>query len=72
MLEVSVSGTPFARGQAHGTAAAKLVAGSLEFYNKFFSETAKLPWDQVTAEAEKWLPLLEKEYPQYVEEIRGE
>lgn len=31
----------------------------------------KLSWDEVCAEASKFMPLLQRDWPQYVEEIRG-
>jgi isopenicillin-N N-acyltransferase-like protein len=48
------------------------VHGSKAFYTDFFKTTAKLEWDAVCDVASRWIPLLEKSYPQYVDEMRGE
>lgn len=45
--------------------------GTLAFYQSFFQETAKLPWDAVEVKAAEWLPLLRESYPEILEEIEG-
>lgn len=59
-------------GKQHGTQARDRVHGTMAFYKDYFMATAKMEWEPVCAEAAKWLPFLEKEYPQYVEEMQGE
>jgi hypothetical protein len=44
----------------------------MAFYKEYFMAQAKMEWGPVCAEASKWLPFLEREYPQYVEEMQGE
>jgi isopenicillin-N N-acyltransferase-like protein len=43
----------------------------MAFYKDFFMAQAKMEWDPVCEAASKWLPLLEKDYPHYVEEMQG-
>lgn len=59
-------------GQQHGKAAREQVYGTKAFYEGFFMKMAKLDWERVTVEAEKWKPFLDAKYPQYVEEMQGE
>lgn len=71
MLEVTCSGTPYAIGKTHGSEAKDKIQGSIAFYEAFFLDMAKLAWPAVCTEAQKWQPFLEREYPQYIEEMRG-
>ncbi|EKD05373.1 isopenicillin N acyltransferase [Trichosporon asahii var. asahii CBS 8904] len=67
MLRIECSGTPY----EHGTQAKSRVHGTLAFYQAFFRETAKLPWDAVETKAAEWLPLLRESYPEILEELEG-
>lgn len=86
MLRVECSGTPHEVsfdvksprlgtdeqiGYQHGSQAKSRVHGTLAFYQAFFQETAKLPWDAVEAKAAEWLPLLRESYPEILEELEG-
>lgn len=84
MLSVSCSGTPYEVslghgtntdckiGHQHGSQARDQVHGTMAFYKAYFVQTAKMEWESVCAEASKWLPFLEREYPHYVQEMQGE
>ncbi|QKX55102.1 uncharacterized protein TRUGW13939_02194 [Talaromyces rugulosus] len=71
MLRIRCSGTPYEIGYQHGTAARDLVAGSLEFYRQYFLLKSHMDWDTAKSHAVKFLPLLQREWNHYVEEIRG-
>ncbi|KAI5827369.1 AAT-domain-containing protein [Schizophyllum commune Tattone D] len=71
MLVVHCSGQPYEIGLAHGRAAASQVASCIAFYRAFFQRSAQLHWERVCEEAGKFLPYLEKEWAEYVEEMRG-
>ncbi|BEJ12964.1 hypothetical protein CspHIS471_0301380 [Cutaneotrichosporon sp. HIS471] len=71
MLTVNATGTPYELGRQHGEAAREKVYGTKAFYEGFFMKMAKLDWNRVEAEADKWKPFLDAKYPQYVEEMQG-
>ena len=58
-------------GYSHGQGAKTEVHGSLAFYGAFFKQRTKLGWPEVRNVARQFLPLLESDYPEYVEEMRG-
>ena len=55
----------------HGRAAAEEIQRGLIFYNDLFKSTTKLSWEEVTEIAVKFLPLLQHDWPQYLEELEG-
>ncbi|KAK7536577.1 isopenicillin-N N-acyltransferase [Phyllosticta citricarpa] len=71
MLRINCEGTPYEIGYTHGSKAAGLVRGSLSFYASMFQETAKLSWPQVRETALEFLPYIEQNCPDFVEEMRG-
>ncbi|EED17418.1 Acyl-coenzyme A:6-aminopenicillanic-acid-acyltransferase 40 kDa form, putative [Talaromyces stipitatus ATCC 10500] len=71
MLEVHCSGTPYEIGHRHGSIAKEQVAGSLKFYQAYFLLKSQMDWATAKAHAAKFLPLLQKDWPHYEEEIRG-
>ncbi|KAK5994221.1 Acyl-coenzyme A:6-aminopenicillanic-acid-acyltransferase 40 kDa form [Cladobotryum mycophilum] len=71
MLEITCSGTPYEIGQKHGSQAARLVRGSIKFYEEYFQRKSKLTWPSAMRAAEKYLPFLEQHVPHLVEEMRG-
>ncbi|EKG16065.1 Peptidase C45 acyl-coenzyme A:6-aminopenicillanic acid acyl-transferase [Macrophomina phaseolina MS6] len=71
MLQVHCSGTPYAIGHAHGTAARPQIEGSIAFYTGLFKETAKLDWPRVRTTALEFEPVIRRKWPAYLEEMRG-
>ncbi|KAF3763968.1 AAT-domain-containing protein [Cryphonectria parasitica EP155] len=71
MLEIQCSGSPFEIGFTHGHAARDQVRGSIAFYKDLFQVKCSMGWEQVTAEANKYVEPLEKTCSRYIEEIRG-
>lgn len=53
-------------GYGHGSTAKQQVAGSIAFYSAPFEKSCSMDWDQVCAEATKFLPI-----SHYEEEMRG-
>lgn len=58
-------------GFQHGSIAKKEVLGSLAFYTAYYERKAKMNWSAVSTVAEKVLPLLERDWPDFVEEMKG-
>ncbi|KAK7534229.1 isopenicillin-N N-acyltransferase [Phyllosticta citribraziliensis] len=71
MLRIHCEGTPYEIGYTHGSKAAESVRGSLKFYASMFQETAKLSWSEVRETALEFLPYIEENCPDFVEEMRG-
>jgi len=59
-------------GQQHGVAAREHILCSLSFYKEYFVEKASLEWPQATAAALKFMPLLERDWPDFITEMKGE
>lgn len=68
---ISCSGTPYEIGQQHGSQACDEVLGSIEFYKDFFMKRIKIDWVEAEAIATKFLPFLQSNYPEYVDEMQG-
>ncbi|KAL8641674.1 MAG: hypothetical protein Q9228_001533 [Teloschistes exilis] len=58
-------------GFHHGCEAKSEINRGLEFYQQLFHDWNKLSWDVACDAAMKFMPLLEKDWAQYVDEIRG-
>jgi isopenicillin-N N-acyltransferase like protein len=71
MLDVHCTGSPYEIGFQHGRAAKSQVCGSILFYKSLFQRVAKLSWREVYVEALKFMPMLQKGWNFYVEEMRG-
>jgi isopenicillin-N N-acyltransferase-like protein len=61
----------FQIGLQHGQQASRLIKGSLAFYREYFERKSKMDWPTAEANARRFLPLLEKECPDLVDEMRG-
>jgi isopenicillin-N N-acyltransferase-like protein len=70
ILEVSGS-SALERGTAYGTAAADLIERSIGYYRLGFERQAGLTWDQVAEHTVPWRMLIEREFPEYLEEMAG-
>lgn len=58
-------------GLQHGQQASRLIAGSLAFYQEYFERKSKMNWPTAEENAQRFLPFLEKECPDLVDEMRG-
>jgi isopenicillin-N N-acyltransferase like protein len=47
------------------------VLGSLAFYTAYYQRKAKMDWAAASTVAENVLPLLERDWPNFVEEMKG-
>ena len=45
--------------------------GSLAFYTAYYQQKAKMDWPTVSISAEKFVPVLEKDWPEFIEEMKG-
>jgi len=68
---VTVSGSPYIRGQQYGSQARDRVRGSVAAYAELFQDVAGWDWRRATAEAQRFLPPIEGFAPEYVEELAG-
>ncbi|KAL3471650.1 acyl-coenzyme A:6-aminopenicillanic acid acyl-transferase-domain-containing protein [Aspergillus californicus] len=69
--EVIASGSPWEIGFAHGSQIPQRIAQCIKNYEKLFLETAEADWTESKARASKYLPALEHNEPDLVEEMRG-
>ncbi|KAI9821225.1 MAG: hypothetical protein M1827_003959 [Pycnora praestabilis] len=58
-------------GLQHGKGAKTEIGRAIKFYKNLFQETAKLQWPTVCKTASGFLPLLERNWVPYVEEMKG-
>lgn len=65
--------TPYSSkiGQQYGSGAKKEILGSLAFYTAYYERKSKMDWPTVILHAEKFLPVLEADWPELVEEMKG-
>lgn len=59
-------------GRQHGKQAKAAIHGSLAFYTDFYKRKSAMDWDTASQCAERFVPMLEEEWPQYLEEIKGQ
>jgi isopenicillin-N N-acyltransferase-like protein len=45
--------------------------GSLAFYTAYYEKKAKMNWAAASTAAEEFVPLLERDWPEFVEEMKG-
>ncbi|OQV08963.1 hypothetical protein CLAIMM_13158 [Cladophialophora immunda] len=71
MREVICSGSPFEIGRQHGTQAKAEIHGSLAFYTDFYQRKSAMDWATASQRAAEFVPMLERDWPEYVEEMKG-
>ncbi|CZR52327.1 related to Acyl-coenzyme A:6-aminopenicillanic-acid-acyltransferase 40 kDa form [Phialocephala subalpina] len=71
MRKVNCSGMPFEIGVQHGRQAREEIHSSLAFYTELYQRKSKMDWNTASHRAEEFIPVLEKDWPDYVEEIKG-
>jgi isopenicillin-N N-acyltransferase-like protein len=59
------------RGVQYGTAAADLIAAAIEYYRLGFAHQAGLDWAQVLDHTQPWQRLVERDFPELLEEMAG-
>jgi isopenicillin-N N-acyltransferase-like protein len=69
--EVVAKGTAYEVGFSHGSQIPQRIAVCISNYAKLFVETAEADWEESTKRAATYLPALEKNEPDLVEEMRG-
>ncbi|TPX09746.1 uncharacterized protein E0L32_009085 [Thyridium curvatum] len=69
--EVVAKGSAWDIGFQHGSSIPNRIAVCIENYKKLFLETAEADWTESKARAESYLPALEQNEPDLVEEMRG-
>src|SRR5689334_4017711 len=70
VIEVS-SSSARERGVQYGAAAADLVAQAIGYYREGFARQAGLNWDQALEHTRPWQALIERDFPEYLEEMAG-
>lgn len=68
---IEVSGTPFARGEQYGAAAADLIDAAIDYYEEAFGQQSGLTWAAVREQAGGWLPRCREAAPDIVTELEG-
>lgn len=58
-------------GFQHGRQARSEIARGIKFYEDLFVTSNELSWPEACEFAEKFLPILQREYPDYLTEMKG-
>jgi len=66
-----LQGSPHEIGLQHGQKAKVLVNKCISNYQLIFQVMGNASWDEITNEAQKYLPAIEKHFPELVEEMHG-
>lgn len=67
----NLQGSPHEIGVQHGQHAKALVNKCISNYQLIFQVIGNASWDEITSEAQKYLPAIEKHFPELVEEMQG-
>ena len=70
VIEVS-SASALDRGTQYGRAAADLIADAIAYYRKGFARQAGLAWTEVLEHTGPWRLLIERDFPELLEEMAG-
>ena len=68
---IEIKGTAFERGKRYGSSASGAIKRNINFYSSAFEKSANIDWPQAQKLAMKFLPVIEKYCPSYVEEMKG-
>ncbi|KAI5246702.1 AAT-domain-containing protein, partial [Aureobasidium subglaciale] len=71
MLQITCKGSPYEIGYQHGQQAKNQIQGSINFYTNLFQQNVKLSWPKVQETAMEFEPVIKKNWPAYLEEMRG-
>ncbi|KIX08468.1 uncharacterized protein Z518_03124 [Rhinocladiella mackenziei CBS 650.93] len=71
MKHIRCSGTAYEIGLKHGRTAKEEVRRSVGFYESLFQQNVGYSWPEVRDVATKFLPFLQKSFPDYVNEMKG-
>jgi isopenicillin-N N-acyltransferase like protein len=69
--EIVASGSPWEIGFAHGSGIPSRIANCIKNYERLFLETAEADWEKSKALASSYLPALEENEPDLIEEMKG-
>ncbi|KAL9595474.1 MAG: hypothetical protein Q9219_006434 [cf. Caloplaca sp. 3 TL-2023] len=58
-------------GFQHGQEAKSAILRGLKFYEQLFLESTRMSWSKACEVAENFIPFLQKEFPDYLTEVRG-
>lgn len=68
---IEIKGTAFERGKRYGSSASGAIKRNIDFYSSAFEKSANIDWPKAQKLAMKFLPVIEKYCPSYVEEMKG-
>lgn len=69
---IELSGdSPFERGIQYGAAAADLIADGIAYYRQAFQRQARLSWEEALRYVRQWEPLIQRDFPDLLEDMRG-
>lgn len=69
--QVTLTGSAWEIGLAHGSQIPNRIRTCIENYERLFLETAEADWPESVARAKQYLPALEQNEPDLVEEMKG-
>ncbi len=69
--QITLSGSPYEKGYAHGSLCKDQVMCSLKNYKANFMKNKKLGWEEAQELAKSFLPVFTGKYEKYLEEMRG-
>ncbi len=65
------SADPFERGVQYGQQAKDLIFKGIDGYKRHFAKTIEQPWEDILRKSHLYLPLLERDFPDELAEVRG-
>ncbi|CUM67427.1 uncharacterized protein PRCAT00005123001 [Priceomyces carsonii] len=68
---IRCEGSNYEIGLKHGAVGKDLIKKNVETYEKLYQETAQITWDEAKERARKYVPFLEKYWPEILAEMRG-
>ena len=71
MKEVTIQGTPYERGYAHGQQCREEIGVSIRVYGALFQELQGISWEKARKLSEFYLEKTREFAPEYVEEMQG-
>src|SRR5262245_47172585 len=70
VIEVS-SPSARERGRQYGSASADLIAAAIAYYRESFARQAGLNWGEALAHSLQWQRLIQRDFPELLEEMAG-
>lgn len=68
---IELDGKPYDRGLKYGREASEAIKRNIDFYSGIFKKNSSIDWDKAQQLSQKFVPVIEKNYPEALEEMKG-